>query len=464
MSIKGSLLYLFLLLSFPLQTSFAQSLKPDEIPRPATVQFNRRQGLNMLEKIKDAVKENYYDKNFRGINIDERFKTAAESIKKLEMNWQIYSVIAQVVLEFKDSHTIFYPPSRANRVQYGFSLQMIGNTCFVVDVTKGSDAEAKGLKVGDVVASVGNFTPTRANLWEMNYILYALDPQESVTLFVLNPDRTKREIQITAAFKSVEERKKEAENRRREKKENPYTCRKINDELIACKLLTFSVDKKHIDQMMREIGAHRKLILDLRGNGGGYARMLEYLTGHFFDRDVKIGTAVRRNKTRENVAKTQKDKVFQGELIVTTDSESSSASEVFARIIQLEKRGKVVGDVSAGAVMTSAFYFMTTERSMMPTGRIVPESDKFSIFALNITVADLIMSDGNRLENNGVIPDHPVGPTGRALFEKADPVLAFAAGLLGAKISDEEAGKFYFLIPKPEADEEDRQKNDEAEN
>lgn len=454
MSAKNSFLAcFFFLLSFT-QIVFAQIIV-NEVASPASIEVNRERGLNMLKEIKDVIKLRYYDKNYRGINLDEKFKIAAERIKKLDTNWQIFRVIAQVVLEFNDSHTRFYPPNRANRVEYGFSMQMIGNTCFVVDVKKGSDAEAKGLKVGDMIAAVGKYTPTRENLWKMNYLLYALDPQTNIKVFVLNPDRTEREIEIKATFKSIEERKKEDEKRSKEKKENPYKCQEINNELIACKLLTFSVDKKYIDKMMSEVGTHKKLILDLRGNSGGYVKIEEYLTGYFFDRDVKIATFAMRDKTKERIAKSQKEKVFKGELIVLIDSNSASASEVFARVIQLEKRGKIVGDVSAGAVMTSNFITMANSRG-------VSDFATYSFFALNLTVADLIMSDGNRLENVGVIPDYPVGPAGKALFEKSDPVLAFSAQLLGANITGEEAGKFYFISKKPEDDDNDD--DDDGEN
>src|SRR5205085_968323 len=105
-------------------------------------------------------------------------------------------------------------------------------------------------------------------------------------------------------------------------------------------------------KMIAEIGTHKKLILDLRGNGGGYVKTEEYLTGYFFDHDVKIATFMMRNQTRERIAKSQKEKAFKGDLIVLIDSNSASASEVFSRVIQIEKRGKIVGDVSAGAVMT----------------------------------------------------------------------------------------------------------------
>lgn len=439
---------------FSAQSIFAQITRIDDAASPASAKLNRQRGFNMLDEIKDIIKAKYYDKNYRGINLDERFDAAKERIKQMDANWQIFRVIAQVLVEFNDSHTRFYPPTRANRVEYGFSLQMIGNNCFVVDVKKGSDAEAKGLKVGDIVTAIAKFAPTRENLWKMNYLLYALDPQESLKIYVLNPDRTEHEIEIKSSFKSIKERQKEVQARRRQKQENPYKCQKINAETIACRLETFSVDKKYVDKMMAEVGEHKKMILDLRGNGGGYVKTEEHLTGYFFDRDVKVATFVMRDKTKERIAKSQKEKAFKGELIVLIDSNSASASEVFSRVIQIEKRGKIVGDVSAGAVMTSNFITMANSRG-------VPGYETLSFFAVNLTVADLIMSDGNRLENVGVIPDYRVGPAAKALFEKSDPILAFSAKLFGANITAEDAGKFYFLSKKTEDDEEQENSGEE---
>lgn len=435
-----------LILFFLNQPNLAQSISIDTVEAPASIKVNRERGLNMLDEIKYLIKERYYDKNYRNINLEDKFKTAAERIKKLNYNWQIFRVIAQVVLDFNDSHTRFYPPSRANQVEYGFTMQIIGNKCFVVDVKKGSDAEAKGLKVGDIIIGIGNFATSRENLWKIEYLLYELDPQEKLKLFISDSDLKRREIEIQATFKSIKEREKEAEKRRKEKRENPYKCQVINAEIIACKLYTFSVDKKYVDKMMREVGTYKNLILDLRGNGGGYVSTEEHLTGYFFDRNVKIATFVTRDKTKERTAKSQKEKAYKGELVVLIDSNSASASEVFARVIQLEKRGKIVGDVSAGAVMTSNFITMANSRG-------VPGFETLSLFAMNITVADLIMSDGNRLENIGVMPDYPIGPTGKALLNKTDPILAYAAEMFGAKITDEDAGKFYFLTKKVENEE-----------
>lgn len=433
---------------------FSQPASLEEVKSSNSVGLIRERGKDMLKEIKEIIRKYYYDKNFKGIDLDERFKIAEQRIKTMNTNSEVFRVIAQVVLEFEDSHTRFIPPGRENQIKYGFSMQMIGNECFIISVDKGSDAEAKGVKVGDIVTKIGNYTPTRDNLWKLKYIIYSLHPQEKIKLQTISPDDKQHDLEINASFITLKDREKKDNKKKDAKEEESYKCQKVDSQAIACKLETFSVEKKVIDKMMAEVRPFQKLILDLRGNGGGYVHIEEYLTGHFFDRNIKIADFITRDKVKERIAKPQKEKLFRGDVVVLIDSNSASASEVFARVIQIEKRGKVIGDVSSGAVMTS--YFMT-----MANSRGTWSMQTLSFYALNITIADLIMSDGQRLENVGVIPDHPVGPTGEALSKKSDPVLAFAAQTLGSKLSSEDAGKFNFLFQKSE-EEYTNEKNSEA--
>ncbi len=405
----------------------------------------------MLGEVKNVIKENYYDPRFRGMDLDERFKAAAERIKTMNTNSQVFRVIAQVLVELNDSHTSFIPPPRANRVEYGFSMQIIGGECYIVDVKKGSDAAAKGLKAGDMVLNIGTYMPVRETMWKINYLIYALDPQEKLSLKVKSIAGTEREVQIESRMTTPEERRKEAERRKAEEKDRPSKCQEINSDTIACKLYSFSVEKSAIDKMMKEVLPHKNFILDLRGNRGGYIATELYLTGYFFDHDVKIGDEVSRKKTKERVAKTAKEKAYAGKLMVLIDSDSASASEVFARVVQIEKRGNIAGDVSAGAVMASQFYPLAVGHGTFTTG-------VYTVFAVSVTVGDLVMIDGGRLEGVGVIPDFPVGPTGVALLKKTDPVLAFAANKFGAPLSPEKAGEFFFMRQKPE--DEDNKADD----
>lgn len=432
------------------QTVLSDGTRIDSTASPASVKLNRERGQNMLREIKNAIRDNYFDKNFRGIDLEKEYDKARDEIKGLETNSQIFGVIAAFVLKFNDSHTRFFPPGRANRPEYGFRMQMIGDQCFAVGVLLNGPATEAGLREGDRILQVGPHVPTRNNLWIINYILYSLSPQEKLEMLVSGEDGKERRVAIKTRLKSIKEREKEQKEREKKKeKEELFKCYEFSEEVVGCKLETFVVKKEHIDKMMKFIEGHPKLILDLRGNGGGYVKIEEYLLGHFFDRDVKIGDFVTRTKTEKRIAKTRKKNIFAGELIVLIDSESASASEVFARVIQLEKRGRIIGDISRGAVMTSVQFSMANIRG-------ASGFETFSIYGMNLTIADLIMSDGNRLEDVGVLPDLPIGPSQYALANKNDPILAYAVGLFGAKITEREAGELHFLMPKTEDDDDEK--------
>jgi len=77
---------------------------------------------------------------------------------------------------------------------------------------------------------------------------------------------------------------------------------------------------------------------------------------------------------------------------VLIDSKSASAAEIFARLVQLEKRGIVIGDQSAGAVMEARSF-----SHKVGTDSVIP-------YGTSMTDADVIMSDGKSIERVGVIP------------------------------------------------------------
>lgn len=422
---------------------------------------NRARGLRMLKDIKEIIKTNYYDSTFHGIDLDARFERAAAKIKTLSANWEIYREIADILLEFNDSHTRFVPPFRAHDVEYGFAMQMIGNECHIVNVKKGTDAEAKQLRAGDVVLKIGTYQPTRDNLWMLKYLIYTLDPQPGLSLTIQGLDGKQRTVAVESKLIPIEEKKKQREKLRAQQKELSYKCAEINSDSIACKFYTFSTEKEVINKMMKEVGQHKNFVLDLRGNAGGLVKTEMYLTGYFFDRDVKIGDEKFRAKIKERIAKSLKEKAYQGNLAVLIDSESASAAEVFARTIQIEKRGKIVGDQSAGAVMGSNFIAMADVREVAD---VTARQKVGSVYGINLTVGDLIMSDGNRLEGFGVVPDFRIGPTALAVAQKSDPVLAYAAALFGTKISSEQAGKFQFLTEMGEDDQATEENTDEDKN
>jgi len=154
------------------------------------------------------------------------------------------------------------------------------------------------------------------------------------------------------------------------------------------------------------------------------------IVGLLFDHDVKIGDRVVRKETKPMVAK-HRGSPFTGKLIVLVDGGTASAAEILTRVVQLEHRGTVIGDRTAGAVMGAMLY----RESVSMDGDV--------IYGFSVTMANLIMGDGKSLEKTGVVPDETVLPTGANLAAGRDPVLARAAELAGVKLDATEAGKLF---------------------
>ena len=118
----------------------------------------------------------------------------------------------------------------------------------------------------------------------------------------------------------------------------------------------FFINPDTISSIFSKARKHKTLILDLRGNPGGSVNTLKDVLGYVFDHDVKLGDVVSRKSSKPEIAKTRGGAVFGGKLIVLIDSNSGSSAEIFARVVQLEHRGQVIGDRSAGAVMEALHY------------------------------------------------------------------------------------------------------------
>jgi C-terminal processing protease CtpA/Prc len=400
--------------------------------RGQTPVIDRGRGKEMLQNIKQALKEVYYDKEFHGINVDARFKEAEKQIDQAKSTFQINAIIAQTLSELDDSHTTFFPPDLVVGVNFGFAMQMIGDKCYIVHVKPESDAEKKGLKVGHELFAIDGYEPTRESLPKISYSYFQLLPPESIKLTVRGLDGQLRDIVVAAAISNKKPRKIKAN----EGSDKPPQYFELGD-VIVCKLPEFDLNDNQVDEMMKRISKAGTLILDLRRNPGGYVDTVKRMLGYFFDKDVKVGDEKRRSKTTPVIAKARGEKMFAGKVFVLIDSKSASGAEVFARVMQLEKRGTVVGDRSSGAVMESvqATFPLRTSASWQAIPR--------SFYGASITIADLLMSDNKSLEKTGVLPDVVVLPTAADLAAKRDPVLAHAATLAGAQLDAGRAGRIF---------------------
>jgi carboxyl-terminal processing protease len=391
--------------------------------------------IGLLEMTKTAIKKNYYDPTFHGVDVDFVFEQAKERMKAAPTRDALMLTIASAVMTLDDSHTTFLPPVRAAEVQYGWTAGIIGDDSYITHVKPGSDAEAKGLKPGDRLLSIDGFKPTRKNLWQMAYRYFVVAPAARVNMTVLSPgDEKSRSLIIETKIEKTGGTITLQQWYDRYMIKHGYSGTayefRRNADVMFLKLHTFSLTDDQLDTVVDKARSSKTVVLDLRDNGGGSVDILKKLVGFFFDKELKIFDEKRRKETKPLLSKPSSNG-FKGELIVLVNHGSASASEVFARLVQLEKRGKVIGDKSMGAVMESEFHELDSGiGSMLLAGA-------------SVTMADLVMSDGQSLEKIGVTPDEVMIPAGKDLATSRDPVLAQAAKLAGVTITPEEAGKFF---------------------
>jgi C-terminal processing protease CtpA/Prc len=411
--------------------------------QPEMSNLDRGRAFDMLQVTANDVKKHYYDPKFHGVDFEAKVAEAKQKIEKSHSFNMAMSHIAAALDTLNDSHTFFLPPQHAYTNDYGLQYQIFGNRCFVTQVRPKSDAEAKGVKPGDEILAINGATPDRDNLWKIRYVFSALRPQPLLRLALQDPAAAQRQVDITA---HMQQGKRVTDltgagggsdvwdlYRKMETQEHLLRVRYVEygDQLLVMKLPEFVyLTPSEVDGMMGKARKHQNLIIDLRGNPGGAIDTLKSMIGGVFDKEVKIADRVGRKDKKPEMAKPLHNP-YTGKLIVLVDAQSASASELFARVIQLEKRGTVIGDQTAGAVMEARHY---SEQS---------GADTVIFYGASITESDLIMTDGKSLEHVGVTPDEIVIPNAQALAAGRDPVLAHAAETLSVKVTADEAGKLF---------------------
>ena len=100
-------------------------------------------------------------------------------------------------------------------------------------------------------------------------------------------------------------------------------------------------------------------------------------------------------------------------------------------MLQIEKRGIVIGDRSGGLGHASLAGAWSRSRGSKASSRSTAA----------VSNADLMMADGKSLEGVGVTPDELLLPTQRRHGRRRDPILSRAVTMLGGTLDPVAAGR-----------------------
>ena len=382
--------------------------------------FERGRMEDIMDVVAKDIQKHFYDPNLKGADWKAITEKARQRIRQAEHLGDMLAAIASVPYQLYDSHTYFIPPGRSARVDYGFEAEPFTRDILVYKLKKDGPAVKAGLQMGDRIVAINGFAAKRENFFEMTRYFEFLNPAAEMQLEIVRGNElATRTVKIPA---KIEQRGKgylmdyNAIRREIDAQDPIHTHRDYEGNVGYIKLRVFMLHPGDVDSMVSKVKNSSAVIIDLRKNGGGAIETLKALSGSFTEQRYELAKEVGRDKSEPLNVRPSHTRIG-APLFIMVDSSSASASEMFARDMQIRKRAVVVGDNSSGRVNEAQIFW--------------EKVGAFDLvgFGTEIAVSRVVMSNGEELENRGVTPDVFCVPTADDLRQDKDPCLDHALEL-----------------------------------
>ena len=308
--------------------------------------------------------------------IEEKYvdSTDTKSLEELAIRYIVDSL---------DPHSYYLNPKevelydtrmQGNLVGIGVEFLHVLDTVVVTEVMENSPAQQAGLERGDQIITVNSDVIAGKQLPTARIIERLMGERRSrVRLGVLKA--------ADGSFEDVALRRESIPVR-------PITLvHPIGDTIVYIAIEQFNArtSKDFLDELESyvEEGRLKHLILDLRGNPGGYLPEAVKILNQFFREKGKLLVYTEGSKSKKTEYKTAGRAYLNvDKLAVLIDEESASASEIVAGAIQDWDRGVIIGRRTFGKGLVQEQYDLgesgklrlTVARYYTPSGRLIQKA------------------------------------------------------------------------------------------
>jgi len=295
----------------------------------------------------------------------------------------IVEVAVNNILANLDPHSVYIPPENLQEVTESMSGSFVGigvsfyvkkDTLSVIKTIANGPSKKAGLKAGDKILMANNDTLYGKKLSNKEIIKKLRGSVGSkVKLKIYRPYQQK-EFDVTIVRKNIQLKSVTA-------------AYMVTDKLGYIKINRFAEPTyREFKKELLKLKAKgiTSLILDLRGNPGGFLDRANQIVDEFLEDDKLILFTKNKKGEIKKFYATEKGDFEKGKVFVLIDEDSASASEIVAGALQDNDHGTIVGRRSFGKGLVQkemqlgdgSAVRLTISRYYTPTGRSIQKPYK----------------------------------------------------------------------------------------
>lgn len=268
-------------------------------------------------------------------------------ISKIDEEKMYYGAIKGMVDAIGDPATLFLDPKDTegfNKSIEGKAFEGIGAELsfedyqiVVVAPLSGSPAEKSGIRSGDIILKVDDREIVKSDTIFDVVSWIRGEAGTTVKLTVLHKGSVKP-VEISIKRGEIDVPSMELSPSKYDKDYLVLRVSRFTDESVSAWNINW-------DKAVKEVVASksRGLVLDLRGNPGGYFDSAIYSGNEFLAKGSILAKQQNKNGKEQVFRVTRDGKLIDIPLVVLVDEGSASASEILAGLLQQNNRAKIVG-------------------------------------------------------------------------------------------------------------------------